>query len=152
MRRTVAVISVIVGLLSSSGAELLRAQEPAAAQITINNNGAPAAGMQVVLNLVNKGKVPVGTVSPSGQLVLDLANMPKVRVEIAVEDCPDPNGGTHVLISQPGAKQEDRCRRRIIGFWLWGNGTVAIDTGAGTVQVIGGQSFFTTPTGLAVIG
>lgn len=149
MRRPLTVLALVTALMSLSGTAFLSAQSATTAQVTINVNGAPAGGMQVMLALVNKGKVPVGTTNMTGQLVLDLANMPKVRVEVALEECPD---GTHIVMTQPGADQDDRCRRRLIGFWLWGNGNLVIDTGTSTLQVIGGQSFLTTPRGLAMLG
>lgn len=149
MRRPFTVLALVLAFMLPLTTASLSAQSATTAQVTINANGAPADGMQVMLALVNKGKVPAGTTDMAGQLVLDLANMPKIRVEVALEECPD---GTHIVMTQPGAAQDDRCRRRLIGFWLWGNGNLVIDTGTGTLQVIGGQPFLTTPRGLALLG
>ena len=123
--------------------------QPAASTLTINANGAPAAGVAVVLLLVNRGKVQAGTTDGAGQVALDLANMPKVRVEVSVETC---NQEMHVLITQPGAQQDNQCNRRIIGFWIWGNGSPVVDTGAGTLTVVGGQSTLFTRRNIAIAG
>ena len=145
--------SILSGLVLAMVAVVLTSPGPVSAQptsfpITVNTNGAAAVDVTVMLNFANGGKQPQGTTGANGNFVLDLANMPKVRVEVTIEDCPN---GTQVVFNEPGAMPEDGCNRRVIGFWIWGNGTnLTIDTGAGTLQVFG-DTFF-TPLNVGLIG
>jgi hypothetical protein len=140
MRRTLTLPAVAGALVLTCGMALPLAQDPPKAmRITMNISGSPLSGMELVLQLADKGKVIAGTTNGNGQLNLDLTVMPKVRVEVSEEECPNPEG-THILMTQPGAKPDERCKRRAIGSWMWGNGTnLVIDTGSGTLQVVGGE-------------
>jgi hypothetical protein len=145
--------SILFGLALAMVAAGILGPAPASAQpdgfpITVNANGAAAVDVTVVLNFANKGKQPLGMTGAGGNFVLDLANLPKVRVEVTIEDCPN---GMQIVFNEPGAMPEDGCNRRVVGFWIWGNGTnLVIDTGAGTLQVFG-DTFF-TPRNIGLIG
>jgi hypothetical protein len=139
VRKTLIVLVVDVGLVLTSAMALSAQDPPKSIKVTMNISGSPLSGMDLVLQLVDKGKVRAGTTNANGEIALDLATLPKVRFEVSEEECPDPEG-SHVLMTQPGAKPDDRCKRRSIGFWTWGNGTeLFIDTGAGTLKVMGGE-------------
>lgn len=140
MRRIEIVTAMVWALVLTWGMALPAAQDPPTVmKVTLNISGSPLSGMELVLQLAEKGKVSAGTTNGNGQLNLNLTHMPKVLVEVSEEECPAPEG-THVLITQPGAKPDDRCTRRAIGSWMWGNGTnLVVDTGTGALRVVGGE-------------
>ena len=97
------------------GCAVYAQQQQVALTVTVNNNGQPASGVEVVLELANKNKVASVTTRSDGNASLavnplDLANMGKVDVEVTVEqECPD--GQTHVTVTVPGQEPEDKgCR------------------------------------------
>jgi hypothetical protein len=125
---------------------LLATAQVAAAQgdgiaFTALQDGAPAPGVSVVLEIANQGKVNLGTTDAQGQtsFALDVANLGKVQVEIVVEDCPA-DDIVHLL--GPGGQlppERDECKRRRVGVFWWGKArAITVDVTRGTLTVTGG--------------
>ncbi|MFN2383566.1 MAG: hypothetical protein ABR559_04810 [Gemmatimonadota bacterium] len=124
--------------------------------IAILNQGKPIADVEVFA-VLNAGKpVEVGTTAAGGQLAVDLSALDFDKgetVEVWVKRCVD--GKVQVFLARPGAVEEGRsvcdsnaregedcptCEK--IGAFVWGEGSVTIDVGAGTVGMV--------PTGAAI--
>jgi len=127
MKKLTLTIVTAVALTAMLAVAVHAQQQQVALTVTVNNNGQPASGVEVVLELANKNKVASVMTGSDGSASLavnplDLANMGKVDVEVTVEqECPD--GQTHVTVTVPGQEPEDKgCKRRkkIFAFVLFG--------------------------------
>ncbi len=111
--------------------------------VTVTNNGSPASGATVALDISNMGKTAhsTGTTDSNGSSVLDLSNIGKARVDVYVEVC---QNGQHVLIVDSGVVPPDdgTChdRKKVGTFWLHGGDTLTVDVGTGTATVTPGPS------------
>jgi len=117
------------------------------ATVTVTNNGSPASGVTVVLDISNMGKTAnsTGTTGSNGSSVLDLSNIGKARVDVYVEVC---QNGQRILIVDSGVVPPDdgTChdRKKVGAFWLHGGDTLTVDTGTGTATVTPGPSTSST--------
>jgi hypothetical protein len=99
--------------------------------VSVTEGGAPAAGVDVFA-LINAGKQPMGTTNTVGQLPFDPALLTgKVRVEVAVRECPDrrevyfvegepENACDEVERASTAAENED-CDCDVAGAIWWGD-------------------------------
>jgi hypothetical protein len=127
---------VVFNLLMTMSCATFAAAPDTRIDLTVNTNGQAAAGIPVVLELANRGKVSAGATDTQGNvsLPLDLANMGKVQMDVAVEECP--NGEKAVVIIGPNGEQKTECKRRKIGVLWWGGSQHAtIDLSTGSLHV-----------------
>ena len=144
MKKLTFTIATAVALVATFAAAVAAQQQQVALTVTINNNGHPASGIEVVLELANKNKVASATTSSDGNASLavnplDLANMGKLDVEVTVEqECPD--GQTHVTVTAQGQEPDDKgCKKRkkVLAFVLipGGGQHLTVDAGLGTAEI-----------------
>ncbi|MGC2421070.1 MAG: hypothetical protein WA405_05410 [Candidatus Acidiferrales bacterium] len=148
--RKFAFVALVVGCMAcgigSAKAAAMR-QGGGGTTVTVTNNGSPASGVTVVLDISNMGKTAHSTVTTesNGSSVLDLSNIGKARVDVYVEVC---QNGQRVLIVNSGAVPPDdgTChdRKKVGTFWLHGGDTLTVDTGTGTATVTPGPSTSST--------
>jgi len=128
--------------------------------ISVNENGSPAAGVDIFL-FVNQGKQPLGTTNNVGQLPFDPALLTgKVRVTVAVRECPE---GTEVYLVSvetddacrevEDASDEPDCRCDVVGAIWWGP-SISVDVTSlvaeGAGSSITQNPWFWLATGAAV--
>lgn len=145
-----------IALALAAGAPTVAQQSSSVFQVTATRDGAPAANVQIDMQLLNQGKVAVGVTGPSGDLALalSLVNAGKpTRMQVVIYDCP--NDQQLVVFVETGADAPENlnCKRRIAG-WLWFGRAraVVIDVARGTMQVQGGQSFLGSTRGRLILG
>lgn len=150
MRKIIGVLITVFALTAI--ATTVRAESPA--RVTVTRAGAPAPNVAIDIQILNRGKVPLGTTGAAGDLeiALGMANLGKAtRVQVVMYDCP--NDRTFVVLVEAGAvAPEDKdCRRRVAGwFWFGRARTVLIDLTTGVITV-GGQGFLGTTRGKAIL-
>jgi hypothetical protein len=131
---------------------VMQAQEDTL-HISVTRNGAPAQGVQIVMEFVNAPKPPPATTGIMGDLALVLNLGKNPRMQVVIYDCP--NDEHIVVFVEVGAEmpENEKCRRRVAGIVIFGKGRrVLVDVATGVVQSEGGQSFFGTTTGKLVAG
>jgi hypothetical protein len=121
-----AVSAVALGVASAGGSTFLQEGD---GLLSATANGAPAAGVDIFL-LVNQGKSALGKTSSVGQLPFDPALLTgKVRVQVAVRECPD---RTEVYLVEgetddacreveEASEKEEGCRCDLAGLIWWGD-------------------------------
>jgi hypothetical protein len=150
MRKIIGVLITVFALMAI--ATTARAESPA--RITVARAGVPAPNVAIDIQILNRGKVPLGTTGATGDLeiALGMANLGKAtRVQVVMYDCP--NDRTFVVLVEVGAvaPEDQDCRRRIAGwFWFGRARTVLVDLTAGVITV-GGQGFLGTTRGRAIL-
>lgn len=150
---------VSVFLMITAPASTLLSQS-AQGLMNVEKDGAPAGGVDVFA-LINSGKQPIGTTGSNGTLPFDPALLSaKVKVNVAVRECPDKTEVYVVSIQAGDAcesveanSDEPDCSCELAGAILWGS-SIAVDVGQLTAS--GASSLLSTPVliggGAAALG
>jgi len=132
-RRRVAVLLAMAVAMPTAG-PTAHAGGSGPFQVVVRDKGAPAPGVELILDTANVPK-RLGRTGADGESgPLDFANLVKSRTEVVVEKCPDGTTRVHLVAAGGEVQRDGDCKREMAGVFIWGDAKrVVVDVGRGTV-------------------